>query len=65
MDSNVYKELDNLCKDFMNLAPDLKKRILMDAESLLKIQRQSRALIESSNILPTKEKEYEGAGNGK
>jgi hypothetical protein len=56
MNSEVYKELDNLCKDFMNLAPSQKKGVLLDAKSLLKVQRHGRALIgnEGTGPLPVK-----------
>ncbi|GHV35960.1 hypothetical protein AGMMS49546_00350 [Spirochaetia bacterium] len=58
MERAVYKELDDLCKDFKNLAPDQKKGVLMDAKSLLEVQRHSRALIDKENaaILPRKAK---------
>ncbi|GHV92031.1 hypothetical protein AGMMS50268_25340 [Spirochaetia bacterium] len=52
MNSEVNKELDNLCKDFMNLAPNQKKGVLMNAKSLLKVQRHGRALIGNERIEP-------------
>jgi hypothetical protein len=50
MNSRVNKELDNLCKDFMNLAPNQKKGVLMDAKSLLEVQRHGRALIGKEGV---------------
>jgi hypothetical protein len=52
MNSRVNKELDNLCKDFMNLAPIQKKGVLMDAKSLLKVQRHGKALIDKGAAGP-------------
>ncbi|GHU16308.1 hypothetical protein FACS1894163_05430 [Spirochaetia bacterium] len=59
MNSKVNKELDDLCKDFMDLAPNQKKGVLMDAKSLLEVQRHGRALIgnEGFNPLPLKVRE--------
>ncbi|GHU72861.1 hypothetical protein FACS189450_11450 [Spirochaetia bacterium] len=52
MNSEVNKELDNLCKDFMDLAPSQKKGVLMDAKSLLEVQRHGRALIGNERLEP-------------
>jgi hypothetical protein len=47
----VYKELDNLCKDFMNLTPESKKGVLLNAKRLLKVQQYSRALSKKKRSL--------------
>jgi hypothetical protein len=62
MNSRVNKELDNLCKDFMNLAPNQKKGVLMDAKNLLEVQRHGRALIgkEKQGPLPVKARKIGG-----
>ncbi|GHV77928.1 hypothetical protein AGMMS49942_27490 [Spirochaetia bacterium] len=45
MNSKVNKELDDLCKDFKGLSLDLKKGVLLNAKSLLEVQRYGKALI--------------------
>jgi hypothetical protein len=51
MNSKVNKELDDLCKDFKELNPDKKKGVVLNAKSLLEVQRHSKALIEAGAAL--------------
>ncbi|GHT65755.1 hypothetical protein FACS1894110_08280 [Spirochaetia bacterium] len=46
MNTRVYKELDDLCRDFKKLSSGKKKRVVKTARLLLKVQRQGRKFME-------------------
>ncbi|GHV53257.1 hypothetical protein AGMMS49579_11710 [Spirochaetia bacterium] len=50
MNTSVYKELDDLCKNFKELSSGKKKRVVKTARLLLKVQRQGRKFMEDQAV---------------